>query len=226
MYVPGGNPAPDFATGPREGANLYSGSIVVLDAKTGAYKNHFKLVPKDWHDWDVSTAPALIQTKGGKKLLSVAPKDGHIYGFDVASNTMLYRTPSVPNRERRRAVRGRQGGPSSIVASTYVEPQQALPLQSDTVLVRSGRTGATEGWSIDPADLAEDPTMGAGTLPYSNSQQVRVRACRALLCYSRQEMSDGVDQARIDAHTSAVLIVLSAMTCAAAFLVVNGGLGF
>ena len=95
LYVPGGNPAPDFATGPREGANLYSGSIVVLDARTGAYKSHFKLVPKDWHDWDVSTAPALIQTRGGKKLLSVAPKDGHVYGFDLATNTMLYRTPAT-----------------------------------------------------------------------------------------------------------------------------------
>jgi len=93
LYVPGGNPAPDFATGPREGANLYSGSVVVLDAKTGAYKNHFKLVPKDWHDWDVSAAPTLIRTRGGKKLLSVAPKDGHLYGFDLGTNEMLYRTP-------------------------------------------------------------------------------------------------------------------------------------
>ncbi len=93
LYIPGGNPAPDFAIGPREGENLYSGSVVVLDAKTGAYKRDFKLVPKDWHDWDVSTAPALIQTEGGKKLLSVAPKDGHLYGFDLATNTMLYRTP-------------------------------------------------------------------------------------------------------------------------------------
>ena len=93
LYIPGGNPAPDFATGPRDGENLYSDSIVVLDAKTGAYKTHFKLVPKDWHDWDVSTAPALIQTKGGKKLLSVAPKDGHLYGFDLGTNTLLYRTP-------------------------------------------------------------------------------------------------------------------------------------
>ena len=93
LYVPGGNPAPDFAAGPREGSNLYSGSVVVLDAKTGAYQNHFKLVPKDWHDWDVSTAPALIETRGGKKLLSVAPKDGHLYGFDLATNALLYRTP-------------------------------------------------------------------------------------------------------------------------------------
>jgi len=93
LYVPGGNPAPDYATGPREGANLYSGSVVVLDAKTGAYKNHFKLVPKDWHDWDVSNAPVLIRTRAGKKLLSVAPKDGHLYGFDLATNALLYRTP-------------------------------------------------------------------------------------------------------------------------------------
>jgi alcohol dehydrogenase (cytochrome c) len=93
LYVPGGNPAPDFAIGVREGGNLYSGSVVVLDAKTGAYRNHFKLVPNDWHDWDVSNAPALIQTRGGKKLLSVTPKDGHMYGFDLATNTMLYRTP-------------------------------------------------------------------------------------------------------------------------------------
>jgi alcohol dehydrogenase (cytochrome c) len=93
LYVPGGNPAPDFAAGPRDGENLYSDSIVVLDAKTGAYKTHFKLVPKDWHDWDVSTAPALIQTRGGKKLLSVAPKDGHLYGFDLGTDTLLYRTP-------------------------------------------------------------------------------------------------------------------------------------
>lgn len=93
LYIPGGNPAPDFALGPRNGENLYSGSIVVLDAKTGAYKNHFKLVPKDWHDWDVSTTPSLIQTRGGKTLLSVAPKDGHLYGFDLSTNAMLYRVP-------------------------------------------------------------------------------------------------------------------------------------
>jgi len=93
LYIPGGNPAPDFATGPREGANLYSGSVIVLDAKSGAYKSHFKLVPRDWHDWDVSSAPAIIQTAGGKQLLSVAPKDGHLYGFDLATNTLLYRNP-------------------------------------------------------------------------------------------------------------------------------------
>ena len=95
LYVPGGNPAPDFAAGVRNGDNLYSGSIVVLDAKTGAYKNHFQLVPKDWHDYDVSTAPSLIKTRGGKTLLSVAPKDGHLYGIDLSTNKVIYRTPTT-----------------------------------------------------------------------------------------------------------------------------------
>ena len=69
LYVPVGNPGPDFAPDVREGANLFTGSVLVLDAKTGAYKNHFKLVPIDWHDWDVSNTPTLIHTQGGKHLL-------------------------------------------------------------------------------------------------------------------------------------------------------------
>src|SRR5271165_6303464 len=93
LFVPGGNPAPDFAIGLRDAENLYSDSIVVLDAATGAYRNHFKLMPRDWHDWDVSSAPVLIHTRGGRNLLSEAPKDGHLYGFDLATGALLYRKP-------------------------------------------------------------------------------------------------------------------------------------
>ena len=41
LYIPTGNAAPNFAKGPRKGTNLYSGSFVVLDAKTGAYVRHY-----------------------------------------------------------------------------------------------------------------------------------------------------------------------------------------
>jgi len=95
LYVPGGNPAPDFAPGLRPGSNLYSGSVVVLDAETGDYRNHFKIVPKDWHDWDVSGAPAIVTTAGGKKIMLLAPKDGHLYGFDLASSALLYKQPAT-----------------------------------------------------------------------------------------------------------------------------------
>ena len=92
LYVPAGNSAPDFARDLRKGANLYSGSVVVLDAKTGAYKRHFPLTSGDWHDWDVSNTPALLRTRSGKLLLSVAPKDGYLYGFNLDSSALIYRT--------------------------------------------------------------------------------------------------------------------------------------
>ena len=52
LYVPGGNPAPDFVNAYREGANLFTGSVVVLDAKTGTYQRHFQISAHDFHDWD------------------------------------------------------------------------------------------------------------------------------------------------------------------------------
>jgi alcohol dehydrogenase (cytochrome c) len=93
LYVPVGNPAPDYDIGTREGENFFTDSVVVLDAKTGAYKNHYKIVPRDWHDWDVSNPPALFQTAGGKQLMAVSPKDGFLYGFDRADSKLLYKTP-------------------------------------------------------------------------------------------------------------------------------------
>jgi alcohol dehydrogenase (cytochrome c) len=104
LYVPVGNPAPDYDNGVRQGDNLFTGSVVVLDARTGAYKNHFQLTPRDWHDWDVSNPPALIKTMGGKRLMAVSPKDGHLYGF--ADNKLLYRTPvtKIENAEEPFAV--------------------------------------------------------------------------------------------------------------------------
>jgi len=93
LYVPGGNPSPDFEAAVREGGNLYTDSVVVLDARTGAYKEHFKIVPRDWHDWDVSGAPAIVTTAAGKRIMLVAPKDGYLYGFDLDTKGMLYQLP-------------------------------------------------------------------------------------------------------------------------------------
>jgi len=92
LYVPGGNPAPDFKAGLRPGDNLFTNSVVVLDAKTGAYKTHYSLVPEDFHDWDVSAAPVLLTDKTGKRRLVAAPKNGHLYGIDIESGARLYRS--------------------------------------------------------------------------------------------------------------------------------------
>jgi alcohol dehydrogenase (cytochrome c) len=91
LYIPGGNPAPDFVKQAREGTNLFASSIVVLDAKTGAYQRHLQLVKRDFHDWDISTAPVLFLSKVGHRMLAEAPKDGHLYLIDLTNGKTVYR---------------------------------------------------------------------------------------------------------------------------------------
>ena len=143
LYVPVGNPGPDFAPDVREGANLFTGSVLVLDAKTGAYKNHFKLVPIDWHDWDVSNTPTLIHTQGGKHLLAVAPKDGYLYGIDLATNAVLYRTPVTrmkmqmsPSRSARPSISAQvpRAGENGTGLPTIRRPTLFLPARLIGVL--------------------------------------------------------------------------------------------
>lgn len=93
LYVPVGNPGPDFATEIRPGTNLYTNSILVLDAKTGIYRNHYALVPADFHDWDLGAAPVLATTRSGRRVVAGAPKDGLLHVYDLTSNTKLFATP-------------------------------------------------------------------------------------------------------------------------------------
>ncbi len=93
LYVPGGNPAPDFLPALRPGENEFAGSMVVLNATTGAYETHYPLVPEDFHDWDVSAAPALFTSVGGRELMASAIKDGYLRLHDRASGEEVARQP-------------------------------------------------------------------------------------------------------------------------------------
>src|SRR5207244_6474798 len=55
-----GNPGPDMDGDVRRGDNLYSCSIVALDADTGKLKWHYQFTPHDVHDWDAIGDPVLV----------------------------------------------------------------------------------------------------------------------------------------------------------------------
>ena len=93
LYVPGGNPSPDFVNDFRKGSNLYTGSVVVLDARTGKYRRHFQLVPRDFHDWDVSGPPALFADSAGHPVMAAAPKNGYLYVFDLTTGKKRFQLP-------------------------------------------------------------------------------------------------------------------------------------
>lgn len=93
LYVPAGNAAPDFLADQRPGDNLLANSFVALDVRTGAYVRHWATSPGDFHDWDVSSAPALITTRGGRAIVTGGTKDGHLYAFAEGTAAPLFRTP-------------------------------------------------------------------------------------------------------------------------------------
>jgi alcohol dehydrogenase (cytochrome c) len=82
LYVPAGNPAPDFFPELRPGQNLYTNSVIALDARTGRMMGYIQVVRNDYHDWDVAAGPVVLTTRGGRPLIASANKDGLLSGID------------------------------------------------------------------------------------------------------------------------------------------------
>jgi len=96
IYWGTGNPAPDWNADPRPGDNLYSCSVIALDADTGKLKWHFQFTPADDHDWDATEIPVLVDaTVAGKprKLLAMANRNAFYYLLDRATGEFLLGTP-------------------------------------------------------------------------------------------------------------------------------------
>jgi len=85
LFVPAGNPAPDFVPDARPGDNLYTNSVIALDTKTGKVIGYTQIVKRDTHDWDVSAGPVVLTTRGGQRLIASANKDGLLTALDRAS---------------------------------------------------------------------------------------------------------------------------------------------
>ena len=72
VFLPVGQPSPQYYGGDRKGQNLFSSSIVALDANTGKLKWHFQLTHHDMWDYDAEAAPALLDvTRNGRKIPAV-----------------------------------------------------------------------------------------------------------------------------------------------------------
>jgi glucose dehydrogenase/plastocyanin len=92
VYWTFGNPFPVSDGSTRPGDNLYSNSIVAMDAHTGTYLWHFQTVKHDLWDYDNTMAPVLMDlwVKGKqRKAVAVAGKTGYLYIFDRVTGEPL-----------------------------------------------------------------------------------------------------------------------------------------
>ena len=117
IYVPLSSAANEWYGGERPGANLYSDSLVCLDARTGERKWHFQMVHHDIWDYDNPTAPVLADiTVNGKRIKAVVQvtKQAFAFVFDRVTGE-----PVWPIEER--------PVPASTVPGEWTAPTQPFP---------------------------------------------------------------------------------------------------
>lgn len=95
MYFGTGNPAPypgttQYPSGTsRPGPNLYTNSLVKLDAKTGKMKWYHQVTPHDLYDWDFQGPPILMKV-GGKQVVVAAGKSGIVLAADRETGKVIW----------------------------------------------------------------------------------------------------------------------------------------
>jgi alcohol dehydrogenase (cytochrome c) len=125
-----GNPNPGWNGGPRNpGDNLYSDSVVALDADTGKLRWHFQFTPNDEFDWDAVQVPVLADiTWQGQPLRAIlfANRNGFFYVLDRVTGKFLAATAFVKQNwntgftPQGRPIKAPHAKPT--VDGTYIEP--------------------------------------------------------------------------------------------------------
>jgi alcohol dehydrogenase (cytochrome c) len=127
IYWGTGNPNPDYYGGDRQGDNLYTTSLVALDADTGALRWHYQFTPHDTHDWDSNHVPVLAELPVGgqpRRVVMVANRNSFFYVLDRVTGELILGKPFTGTQWAREV--GRDGRP--VVLSTgAVTPDNPNP---------------------------------------------------------------------------------------------------
>ena len=122
VYVPTGSGKFNFFGGYRRGDNLFSDSLLALDARTGQRRWHFQTVHHDIWDLDNNSAPQLTTiTHDGRKVdvVAMASKTGYLYVFDRDSGTPIWPIEERPVPQK------------TSVPGQYLSPTQPFPTKPE-----------------------------------------------------------------------------------------------
>ena len=125
IYWGTGNPNPDYYGGDRKGDNLYTASLIALDADTGKLRWHFQFTPHDLHDWDSNAragARRCHDRRSARKAVMVANRNGFFYVLDRATGKFIHGKPFTR----------RSGRESSVPTGTPIVLNEGAMLPGDT----------------------------------------------------------------------------------------------
>jgi quinoprotein glucose dehydrogenase len=141
VFLPVSTPSPDYYGGDRPGANLYSDSVVALDARTGERKWHFQTVHHDLWDYDLASPPVLVTLeRDGRSVDAVAQptKQGFVFVLDRETGAPLFPVEERPV-------------PASDVPGERTSPTQPFPLAPPPLVPQ--RLDADSLYAPTPAHL-------------------------------------------------------------------------
>ena len=169
LFVPVGNPAPDFKPDARPGDNLFTNSVIVLDAKTGALKWWYQAVPNDGYDWDMSAAPALYTTRDGSRRAAIAGKEGMLASVDRSTQKPAFNIPitTILNADKDPTPQGIRACPGVLGGVEWNGP--AFDPTTQTLYVGSVDWCATFTSDV-PEYVAGQLYMGTGYKPDPTEQ--------------------------------------------------------
>jgi len=166
IYFSTGNPGPDYSGGVRKGDNLFTASIVALDAKTGKYRWHFQQVHHDIWDYDGPSPVVLfdLQLNGTlRKGIAQPSKTGWVYILDRTNGTPLIGIDEQPvPQEPRQATAPTQPFPRG---DAFV-PQSIAIAPEGLTLVNGGKI-FTPFWTEQPVPIKPAFSGGANWPPSS-----------------------------------------------------------
>jgi len=168
LYWGIGNPSPDYLGEDREGDNLYSNSVVALDATNGTLRWHFQFTPHDTHDWDSAQVPVLIDgpAPDQRKLLAWPNRNGFFYSIDAGTGQFLRGRPFVEQTWADGLdARGRP------IVRPNVEPSE------EGTTVRPSYTGGTNWWppAYDPeSNLIFVPALERAAIFFKDRSAARI----------------------------------------------------
>lgn len=139
LYWGVGNPTPEFRGDVREGDNLYTASVVAVDASNGELRWFFQFTPHDEHDWDANQIPILVDGDfegRPRKLMLWANRNGFYYVLDRENGRFL--------TARAFGIQDWADGVDET-GRPVVRPGSAPTAEGS--LVRPGVAGATNWWS-------------------------------------------------------------------------------
>jgi outer membrane protein assembly factor BamB len=145
MYFGVGNPAPFPGTSEspygssRPGPNLYTNSLVKLNAKTGKLDWFHQVTPHDIYDWDFQGPPILMEA-GGKQIVVAAGKSGIVLAADPKTGKVIWQvTVGKHNGHDDDGLLAMRGEESKIDAPSTVYPGSLggviSPMSTDGSLV-------------------------------------------------------------------------------------------